>query len=352
MLRRIPVQVWVLALVLACWALAAATHLRDVESWPVYPYLTAALLGIGLFASTSGIEVSQARAHRRIIALAITIGVLAKALIIGAVLYAATGDPLMWVLGVAVAQIDPLSVACLMTNRRMSERARTILAAWASFDDPMTVILVVYAAAVATTSFGLGHPSARSPLGGLAVYSLDLGANLALAALTYLCWRALRPCPRGRAVALGLLGAVAVWQFLMLAIALAGLFVRAPGRARTMRRLTTGALLVSGALLGVLLVQGVDLGRGVLLGSMAFVAQILAATALTRGMPQTDRVHLALAQQNGITAIILALRLETQFTGATAVTAPAIVVTNLVHATANRLWDRRTRPGPQNGPRG
>jgi hypothetical protein len=89
----------------------------------------------------------------------------------------------------------------------------------------------------------------------------------------------------------------------------------------------------------LLLVNGVSLGHGALLGVMAFLAQIVAAAALTQGMPRADRVHLALAQQNGITAIILALRLEIQFTGAVAVIAPAIVVTNLSHAMANRLID-------------
>lgn len=326
-------RLWLLAIVGASWLTAWLTGVGDLSMSVWYGLATSLLLAVGLFGSTAGIDLAEAREHRRLILAAVTVGVLLKAAVIGGVLYLATRDPLFLVLAVAVAQIDPLSVAALMGSDRMSPRAKTILAAWASFDDPVTVILVVYAAAFAG---GLGFDPS-----GLAAYGVNLLLNGALALAAYLAWRFLRRWTFILAIVLILLGVLAVWQFLMLGVAIAGLFVRPAWLERLLPRVTNTALLCSGALLGLLLVNGVILGYGVLLGVMAFVAQIVAGILLTRGLPRPDRVHLALAQQNGITAIILALRLQTQFATAVAIIAPAIVTTNLLHLGANWLADRR-----------
>jgi hypothetical protein len=66
---------------------------------------------------------------------------------------------------------------------------------------------------------------------------------------------------------------------------------------------------------------------------------MVAALVLTGGLPMLDRVHLGLAQQNGVTAVILALVFERDFGGFVAVIAPAILTVNLVHAVANRTAD-------------
>lgn len=324
-------RLWLLAVVGASWLTAWLTGVGNLSTSVGYGLATSLLLAVGLFGSTAGINLAEAREHRRLILAAVTVGVLLKAAIIGGALYLATRDPLFIVLAVAVAQIDPLSVASLMGSDRMSPKAKTILAAWASFDDPVTVILVVYAAAFVG---GLGFDPS-----GLGAYGLNLVLNAALALAAYLAWRFLRSWLL--AIVLILLGALAVWQFLMLGVAIAGLFIRPAWLERLLPRVTNTALLVSGALLGLLLVNGVILTYGALLGVMAWVAQIVAALLLTRGLPRPDRVHLALAQQNGITAIILALRLETQFATAVAIIAPAIVTTNVLHFGANWLADRR-----------
>jgi hypothetical protein len=342
MLRRVPLRLALLLVVVAVWAAAAAAGLRGIQSSPAYSVATSLLLGIGLYGSTASIDRAGAAAHKKIILWAITVGVLLKAAVIGGVLYLVTRDPVFFVLGVAVAQIDPLSVATLMGDDRMSARAKSILAAWASFDDPMTVLLAVYASALVRGDHGLG--------GGVGRYALDLAFNLGLAALAIAAWRVLRERRVVVTVVFVALLVVAVWQFLMLAIAIVGLFVRPAWLVRRLPSITNGALLVSGGVLGLLLVNGVHIREGLLLGLMAFVAQAVAAALLTRRLPATDRTHLALAQQNGITAIILGLRLEVPFPGAIGVIAPAILVTNITHYLANRVADRRSRARAANRP--
>ncbi|GAA2372669.1 hypothetical protein Cme02nite_01200 [Catellatospora methionotrophica] len=328
---------------------AAAVFDIDAASLPhsaAYHWAAYLLLAIGLYGATYGIDLAQARQDKKIIVSAVTVGVVVKALIIGGVLALAWRDPLFLLLGVAVAQIDPLSVAALMGDDRMSTRARTVLAAWSSFDDPITVILTVYAATIAT-SFGLGTASAAADGQWPLHYLTDLAGNLGLAALAWLVWRYTRRQPWLQYAVLLACVVVAMFTGWMLAMALIGLFARPPALERLMPRITEAAMYAAAAGLGVLLIGGVDLAAGIALGAVAFLAQALVAWPLTRGMPSADRWHLAAAQQHGITAIILALTLEIQFTGVVAVIAPTILTANLLHMFGNHLLDRRlARPAP------
>ncbi|MBT8226331.1 MAG: hypothetical protein HKP61_19350 [Dactylosporangium sp.] len=327
----------------ACWLLATRIGIDGIERQPTYLYTTSLLLAVGLYGSTYGIDLNELRGDRRRVLLAVTVGVLLKAVLIGIVLLIAMGQPLALVLGVAVAQIDPLAVASIMGDDRLSPRVKAILASWASFDDPVTVILTVYAAAFASGFLGLSAPTQQGFTASdeLLSYGATVGANLVFALLAILGWRVLA---RWRALRAGLmlgLAVVAVWQFLALGVAIAGLAVRPAGLGKILPRVTRWALLIAAGLLGLLLARGVDLGLGVVLGIAAFGAQIVAGVLLSQGLPRPDRVHLALAQQNGITAIILALRMETQHPGVAAVVGPAVVVTNLIHYVANRFAEGR-----------
>jgi NhaP-type Na+/H+ and K+/H+ antiporter len=311
------------------YLIARVGGLTDLSESTAYLHGTALLLGIGLYASTYGIDLDELRRDRRLVLSAITVGVLAKALLIGVVLALAFRDPIFFVLGVAVAQIDPLSVAALLGDQRMSPRAKSILAAWASFDDPMTVILSVYTVSLVTSGSA-----------GLHGYPLDLALNLAFAAVAYLLWRLVGGYRVLALVGLAVLFAVAVSQFLMLGLAIAGLFYR-PRLDRVIGPVTSGALAVAVVLLGMLLLGGIDVGRGAALGAAAFGSQIVVGWLLTRHLPRLDRMHLAFAQQNGITAIILALRLEADHAGSVAVIAPAILVANMLFIVVNAVVDRR-----------
>ncbi|MBB5867038.1 hypothetical protein F4553_000417 [Allocatelliglobosispora scoriae] len=317
----------------AAIAWVTGLHVADLPDTAGYLVGTAALLAIGLYGSTYGIDLPSARQDGRLIATAVTVGVVAKAALIGTVLALAWQDPLFLLLGVVVAQIDPLSVAALMGDDRMTPRAKTILAAWSSFDDPVTVILTVYVAAIA-----LDSTARHDPLS----IAADLALNLAFAAVAWLVWRLVRTREWAVTALVALAAGVAVWQLWMLGLALVGLFARPRWLDRWLPRLTTGALLAAAVLVGVLLTgltAPIALVQGATLGLAAFTAQIAVGWLLTKGLPRQDRWHLALAQQNGITAIILALRLESTFTGIAAIVAPAIVATNLTHAAVNRAHD-------------
>jgi hypothetical protein len=308
-----------------------------------------------LYASTYGIVLKEARQHLKIIVSAVTVGVVLKAAIIGGSLALLFQDPFFLILGVTVAQIDPLSVAGLMKGNRMSAKAKAILASWASFDDPITVILALYAPLLVAqvTGTDLGSVTGMSDTGAnLISYIRELGINLLLAGGVLALWLVLRYYTKkaNAWVALVLAGAVyallavslslAILYFMMLGIALIGLFLRPPKVDKLIDHAITWALRAAAVLLGFLLVGGLNIWAGVALGVAAYCSQIVVGWLLTRGLPSRDRWHISFAQQNGITAIILALLFEPIHPGTVAIVAPAIIVINGLHTLVNRGLDR------------
>ncbi|WP_139585847.1 hypothetical protein [Micromonospora orduensis] len=351
----------VVAAALAGLVVAWAGDVDGLERAPAYLLLASVLLAVGLVGSTRDISLAEVRTHLGTVLLAVTVGVVAKAALIAGVMMLAFRDPAFLVLGVAVAQIDPLAVAAMSRPDRTSARARSILSIWASFDDPITVLLTVYVSAFALDLSGgdggaLAGAISDRPLDLL----IDLFANVGFAVGAWLLWRLLRAAglredahrPRLRTalnwLAVALLIALvllAAWQFLMLGLAIAGLFFR-PRLGPVVGRSTQAAYLVATFLLGLLLVNGVDLVPGVVLGLAAVAAQLVVSVPITRGLPATDRRYLAWGQQNGITAVILALVLERDFPGTVGIVATAIVVVNVIHALATAVLDRRRPGGP------
>ncbi|GGW44047.1 hypothetical protein GCM10010503_20940 [Streptomyces lucensis JCM 4490] len=323
----------------------------------VYGWLSAGLLAIGLYGSARGISRPQTRGDVYRIVVAVTFGVVVKAAFIAAALWLVFRDrPQYLVLAVAMAQIDPLSVSAMLENRDMSERAKSLLAAWASFDDPVTTVLVVILGSMVLED-GSGVAS------GAGDYATTLLGNLVLLAVAAAVWTVLRDGPPTgrdglrsrpafrrllpflRYAALLALLVTAVWQFLMLGLALAALFFR-PELGVWLGRATNAALVVATFLLGMLLAGGADLAVGAVLGVATFLAQTLVAAVVGLGFSRRDRASLCLSQQNGITAIILALLLEPRLPEAVAIIAPAILVVNVLHLSSTGLLARARRGGP------
>jgi hypothetical protein len=336
------VAVAAVSALVARWA--GITGLQDA---PLYLGAVTLLLALGLYGATSAIDLRSARQDAAIVSLAVTVGVVAKAAIIAAVMWAIFRRPEMAVLGVAVAQIDPLSVAAIRERSRLSPRARTVLAAWSSFDDPITALLTVYLVAWLLPGGSGDAAHGLTDAGGVLV---QLAFNVLLVAVTFGLWLATARVPSQRwrlglqrALLLGA-GTVAVWRFLMLGLATVGLFLR-PRLAWLIERVTQVAFWLAVVVIGVGLADGMRPLAGLVLGVAAFASQVVVSVPVTRRMPREDRVDLALGHQNGITAIILALLLEPLFPGTIAVVGPAIVVVNVLHGVSNAIW-ARLRPPP------
>ena len=326
----------------------ATGGVSDVLSGSFYTPIVTGLLAVGLYGSTHSIDVPQLRGDVRTIILAVTLGVVMKAALITGVMFAVFHNTAYLVLGVAVAQIDPLSVVALGRSSRLSPRSRRLLLAWASFDDPVTTLLTIYVAAVAL-SLHTGNAAVGLDLGGPGAFAVNLLGNAAVAAVAMLAYRwarRLSPWPRFVVACALLVGVfvIAIVQEWVLAVALAGLAIRPvlPGRPAAVARLLDAgidtAFVLASGLLGLVLALGISPLPGLVLGITAFAVHALVSVPLTRAQTASDRIRLALAQQNGITAIILALLLEPAFGGTVAVVAPAILVINVLYLAGNGLY--------------
>ncbi|MFD7874225.1 hypothetical protein ACFV5G_08905 [Streptomyces sp. NPDC059766] len=325
-----------------------------------YLFGASLLLAVGLYGSTYAIDLDALRADLTGVLAAVTVGVLLKAALIAGTMLLVFHRPQALVLGIAVAQIDPLSVAALGRNGRMSPRARSLLTAWASFDDPMTVLLTLYLAGYAYTAAGhTGAPEVSGDGGG--GYLTGLGLNAALLAAVLLLWWAGRRVPAvvrgagsprwaGAAATVVLVVAMLVLaaaQQLMLAVALAGLVVRSAVLTKGLERAVGGAFLAAFLALGLLLAHGVAWWPGFVLGAAAFGAQAVVALGVmplfVRDLERRDRIALGLGQQNGITAVLIALTLERDFPGTAATVGPAVITVNVLHGVSQALLARSAR---------
>ena len=348
---------------LACGAIVGLlTHPENLSHAAGYQYAAGLLLAIGLYGSTHDIDFAEVKRSLKVVLVAVTVGVLVKASLIATVMVLAFDRPEYLVLGIAVAQIDPLSVAATQKSDRVSPRAKAILSVWAAFDDPMTVLLTLYFSALAVR-FGTGSAGDGSVLTDTATVFGDLLLNLGLFALVAALWWAAaawlgRRGPRRRPgtrpavdlVALALVVALilfAAQDMMVLAVALTGLLVRLGRFGAGLKTAVALAFLAASAVLGVVLASGeVFLREGLVLGASAFAAQLLVTLLISRLLVRPrltwpDLAHLGFGQQNGITAILLALALEPRFPGTVGVVGPAIVTVNLLHHTFQ--WARVDR---------
>ena len=348
---------------LACGAIVGLlTHPENLSHAAGYQYAAGLLLAIGLYGSTHDIDFAEVKRSLKVVLVAVTVGVLVKASLIATVMVLAFDRPEYLVLGIAVAQIDPLSVAATQKSDRVSPRAKAILSVWAAFDDPMTVLLTLYFSALAVR-FGTGSAGDGSVLTDTATVFGDLLLNLGLFALVAALWWAAaawlgRRGPRRRPgtrpavdlVALALVVALilfAAQDMMVLAVALTGLLVRLGRFGAGLETAVALAVLAASAVLGVVLASGeVFLREGLVLGASAFAAQLLVTLLISRLLVRPrltwpDLAHLGFGQQNGITAILLALALEPRFPGTVGVVGPAIVTVNLLHHTFQ--WARVDR---------
>lgn len=343
-----------LIVVAAGWGIGRGAAPGQIIGSNLYDVAIVSLLAVGLYSSTYGIDLPSLLQDRWLVARAATIGVLVKTALIAVVMVFSWREPKYLVLAVAVAQVDPLSISAIGARPAMTRRARTVLAGWASFDDPVTALLTVYLAALVLPSAVGGAVDSGGSLRGVGI---GLGVTAVLASLAWLLHLGSRNAARsgadrgpiaavqGIAIAGSLVLAVA--EFLMLFAALLGLILRPAWLGPALRRITTAAYFGAALALGLVLTPSVkDLLIGVTLGITTVLAHAVTALLLTRGLPRRDRAYLALGQQNGITAITLALLLEPAFPGTVAIVAVAVLVVNLLYVINNAVFEG-LRPAEQ-----
>lgn len=351
---------------LTCLALigfgtAALFGWKNLEHSLLYVLVSSGLLCIGLYFAVCGIDKAEAKKHWRVIVIAVTAGVLLKYCIIAACMFGATQDWRYIVLAMSVTQIDPLSVAALNDGERLKPHTQTVLNAWAATDDPMTSVLTPVAL-LAAGLMSRGQFDAQSSWLGLLTDLLPFAIVLVVVGIA--AWK-----QRFGLVVSQSLQKVHDRETTKNAMATLTVIVGAPTRLfslpafagwvyrpawttneKLVGRILTTTLGAATFLLGILLAGNHNFGGGLLLGAVTFCSQA-AATWCVLGLAEKfgdqaaafsrrDKLQLALGQQNGITAILLALILESSVPNAVATVGLAIVTINVLHFVCNWAFDR------------
>ena len=264
----------------------------------IFDIFSSIALLIGLYGSVYGIERQKLLENKNIIGLAVTIGVILKILIIGLFLYIITGQILSFLLATIIAQIDPLSVSSL-ENNKLSPRGNSILSAWASFDDPMTIIISLW---ISSTIIGIQFDFINM----FTTLGKDIFLNFLLATITFLLYTKIKNQNLYQLFLLMIVFLFSLVFKLFLGIAIVAIFLR-PKIDKEINFLIKIALAYVSIIMGILIVGGVNVYEGIILGILTVIAQFITSWILTKDLLFTDRIQLSIAQQSGITAITLAV---------------------------------------------
>lgn len=348
-------------LALLGFATAAFFGWQNLEHSPLYMLVASGLLCIGLYFAVCGIDKTEAKEHWRVIVIAVTAGVLLKYCIIAASMFGITHDWRYIVFAMAVTQIDPLSVAALSDGERLKPHTQTVLNAWAATDDPMTSVLTPIAL-LAGSHLSHGQFNGQSDWLGLMTDLLPFA--LALIVVGFAAWKQ----RFGLAAPLSM-RKVHDHEITKNTMAALAVIIGAPTRLfsfpafvgwgyrpawttneKLVGRILTTTLGAATFLLGILLADSHGFGGGPLLGAVTFGSQAVATWCVlglaekfggqTSAFSRRDKLQLALGQQNGITAILLALMLEPNAPDAVATIGSAIVTINVLHFVCNWAFDR------------
>ncbi len=315
----------------------------------IYTGAATTLLFIGLYFAVYFIDKEEAKRHWRIVAIAVTFGVICKYFIILLMTLVALQQWQYAVFAMAMAQIDPLSVAAISKDSRMNAQTKAVLNAWASFDDPIT--------GVATwLMLGLIAKTAHQKIASDSDWSsILIGLSPFILTIVLVTVFKLTRLPRAKSdvAKTGIVGAIAFVAIPLKAFsasALAGWFIRPKWLSKFADKFTQLALCGATFMLGMILADGVNVIGGIVLGVATYLSQIVVGWLVMRlatskskkgaAFSTRDTWQIALAQQNGITAIVLALNLETMVSGAIATIALAILVVNTLNFGANMVFDR------------
>ncbi len=370
------------------WFLAEKADIRHLERSSIYFNSVNLLLAIGLYGCAYSINLDQIlKRDWSVIFRAVTIGVFFKILIISSITFIVTrcffADryPLDECLGLSivvapiVAQIDPLSVAALTKDNSLSNSVKGILSAWSSFDDPVTVIASYYIASwIVNNVTGIFEDSTfnislitdvfEDSTFNIFSIILDFGKNFLFASIFYLWHRLLLLLWRKfddttsqssinfkkiitilKILTFLIVIALATKYRLMLGVAIIGLFAF-PKFDFSYKFIYISVIIsfyIATVMIGFFLVDGVNIYMGILVSLSAITAQFIIAFLMTIGYEYSleDKIRLAFAQQNGLTAIVLALFFEPLLKGTISVIVPAILLINLIYIIVNKVIIKR-----------
>ncbi|BDA68450.1 hypothetical protein CAL7716_026160 [Calothrix sp. PCC 7716] len=303
---------------------------------------------IGLYINVLSIDTTLLKTCLGSVITVICIGVPVKILLSGFLLasFSPKLAPIAYLCATVIAQIDPIAASKSLQTTKVSPKSETILRAWSSFDDPVTVLFAFY----------IFLPALIFQNSNISQYVVKIATDILSCALAYCLYRlyidnrrvSLLSDSVKTTIEVTCLVAIMIYSLIsgsFLLPAFVGFFLR-PFAPEKLEPVISVIFYFSVVVIG-LLCTNISLNwlsGGILAFSMFFIAQVLVAVLFLKDS-MANKLKVMFGHQNGMTAILLTVAIELSGFDKTgdllAVTLPAIILIALFYFSTNFLLDRK-----------
>lgn len=247
--------------------------------------------------------------------------------------------PVAYLCASVIAQMDPIAAAKSLDKSKISKKSETILRAWTSFDDPISILFAFY----------IFLPLLVSNNFSFSQYFVRIAADLVGCLTVYYCSKWLNTIDTDIKKNLEIIFIVIIIVYSVLSdsfilSAFAGLFLR-PIASEKLEIIISPIFYFSVIVIGLLSTnRSFDwLSGGILAFSTFFLGQVI-VTFLFLKESMANKARVMFGHQNGMTAILLTVAIEISGSekkrDLLSVTLPAIILIALFYFMSNYLLDR------------
>jgi hypothetical protein len=312
------------------------------------PYLQEMMnsaIALGLYINVLSIDTELFKKCLYPILKVIFIGVPIKIVLPGFILASLSPGiaPIAYLSATVIAQIDPIAAAKSLNNNNISRKSETILRAWSSFDDPITVLFAFY----------IFLPLVVSRKLNFSKYLLHLTTEIIICFLVYYIYKIYKISSNRlynniktsiELTALVVIIFYSIFSGSFILPAFVGIFLR-PLASEKFELVTSGIFYFSVVVIGLLSANlYLDWFSGLILAfSTFFLAQVVVAFLFLKDSIES-KARVMFGHQNGMTAILLTVAIEVSGSEQTknllSVTLPAIILIALFYFSCNYLLNR------------
>ncbi|MEH2067327.1 MAG: hypothetical protein V7K47_04010 [Nostoc sp.] len=317
----------------------------NVRSIPYLEEMMNTAISLGLYINVLSIDPIFFKSHLNSIIKVIVVGVPVKIFLPGLLLtYFSPGvAPIAFLCSTVIAQIDPIAAAKSLDSSKISRKSETILRAWSSFDDPITVLFAFYIflPLLVSNKFSWNQYLVR--------IALDIIGCFTAYYIYYKISRWLNTLYNNVKISLEIFFLLIIIIYSVLSDsfilpAFVGIFLR-PIASEQLETIISAIFYFSVIVIGLLSANlSLDwLSGGILAFSTFFLGQVI-VTFLFLKDSMSSKARVMFGHQNGMTAILLTVAIEVSGSDKTrdllSVTLPAIILIALFYFATNYFLDR------------
>ncbi|WP_375510905.1 hypothetical protein [uncultured Nostoc sp.] len=312
----------------------------NAKSIPYLEELMNTAIALGLYINVLGIDRTLFKRNLGLISRILVFGVPIKIVLPGFLLalFSPSVAPIAYLCATVIAQMDPIAAAKSLDNSKISRKSETILRAWTSFDDPVTILFAFYIflPLLVSNNFSFSQYFVRIAadiIGCLTIYYISRLLNIIHNMKKYL-----------EIIFIIIIIVYSVLSDSFILPAFSGIFLR-PIASEKLEIIISPIFYFSVIVIGLLSTNlRLDwLSGGILAFSTFFLGQII-VTLLFIKESMSNKARVMFGHQNGMTAILLTVAIEVSGSDKTrdllSVTLPAIILIALFYFSTNYLLDR------------